>query len=150
MVRALVVGIVLGLTVTGHSQPQQPTAALQSCLADATSGKDRKDLAKWIFLAMAAHPDMKEHAGASYNAAADESSRRMAAMVVRLLADSCLKETRAVVAAGQVTQSFEVAFAGLGQLAMQELMTDKAVASAMSQFEKYLDQKKLNEALIGK
>src|SRR5687767_15053992 len=112
MVRALVVGIILGVSVTGHSQQPQPTAALQSCLADATSGKDRKDLAKWIFLAMAAHPDMKEHAGATYAPAAEESSRRMAAMVVRLLADNCLKETRAVVAAGQVAQSFEVAFAG--------------------------------------
>ena len=30
-----------------------------------TSGKDRKDLARWIFLAMAAHPEMKQHASAN-------------------------------------------------------------------------------------
>jgi hypothetical protein len=152
MVRALVVGVVLGLSVPGHAlQPQPPAAALQTCLADNTSGKDRKDLAKWIFLAMAAHPEMKEHAaGATYAAAADESSRRIAGMVVRLLAESCLKETRTVVQTGQITQSFEVAFSRLGELAMQELMSDKSVLAAMSQFEKYMDQKRFNEALIGK
>jgi hypothetical protein len=93
---------------------------------------------------------MKEHAGAISAAAAEETSRRIAGMVVRLLTESCLKETRVVVQTGQITQSFEVAFARLGELAMQELMTDKSVLAAMSQFEKYMDQKRFNEALIGK
>src|SRR3982751_4847671 len=37
--------------------------SLGTCLADNTSGRDRKELAKWIFVAMSAHPDMKDVAG---------------------------------------------------------------------------------------
>ena len=36
-----------------------PIEATKTCLSDNTSGKDRKLLAKWIFLAMAAHPEFK-------------------------------------------------------------------------------------------
>jgi len=44
----------------------------------------------------------------------------------------------------------ELAFQGLGQLAMQELMTDKVVQDSMGLFERYLDQKRLTEALAVK
>ena len=148
MTRAFVLTVLLSVPLAGHGQ--QPTAAFQACLADSTSGRDRKDLAKWIFLAMAAHPEMREHASPNTARAADESSRRVAALVVRLLADDCVKETKAVIQGGPFTQSFQVAFARLGELAMQELMTDKAVATAMGDFEQYLDKKRLEQALIGK
>ncbi len=129
---------------------QQPAGALTQCLADNTTGKDRKDLAKWIFLAMAAHPEMKQHASAETAAAADQSSRTMAALVVRLLTESCPNEARAAFKSGQASQALEVAFAGLGQLAMQELMTDKAVQDSMSLFERYLDTKRLMETLAAR
>jgi hypothetical protein len=48
------------------------------------------------------------------------------------------------------SQTFEAAFSRLGQLAMQELMTEQSVQAAMGQFEKYLDKKRLDAALIGK
>ena len=146
MLRTSIVAAVLiiGLPV----QAQQPGNALSTCLADSTSGKDRKDLAKWIFLAMAAHPEMKPHANVSAETM-DESSRTMAALVTRLLADSCVSETRAVMSTGG-PQSLPLAFQSLGQLAMQELMTDKAVQDSMSLFQRYLDQQRLNEALSGK
>src|SRR5579862_8332624 len=113
---------------------QEPVDALRTCVADNTSGKDRKDLAKWIFFAMAAHPEIKPYAGTNVSAAADESSQKMAALVTRLLTDSCLSEVRAVVKTGQGTQAVKVASEGLGQLAMQELSADKAVQGAMGQF----------------
>jgi hypothetical protein len=137
------------LTVSVSAQGQQPADALKTCLADSTSGKDRKDLAKWIFLAMAAHPEMKQYASDNAVTAADQSSRTVAALVTRLLSDSCVNETRAVVKIGG-SQSLQVAFSGLGQLAMQELMADKSVIESVGLFERYLDQKRLAVALAVK
>ena len=148
MGRAFFVVLVLSVSLTGHGQ--QPTEAFQACLADNTTGKDRKDLAKWIFLAIGSHPEMRDQRSPNHAAAADEASRRMAALVVRLLAQDCVKETKAVIKGEQVAQSFEIAFSRLGELAMQELMADKSVVAAVGAFEKYLDKKRLDEALIGK
>ena len=118
-----------------------PVDALRGCLADSTSGRDRKDLAKWIFLAMAAHPEMKQHSvGAA--AAGVESSKAVAALVTRLLTESCAKEAKAVMATGDAGTAMRLAFEGLGQLAMAELMTDKAVEEAMGGFARYLDRER--------
>jgi hypothetical protein len=123
--------------------------ALKTCVTDNTSGRDRKDLAKWVFFAMAAHPEMKQYADANAAAAADESSQKMAALITRLLTESCVSEVRAVMNTGQGSQSLKLAFETLGELAMQELMADESVHEAMSSFERYVDQARLKEALAG-
>lgn len=148
MTRAFVLTMLLSVWLPGHGQPSQD--AFQTCLADNTSGKDRKELAKWIFLAMAAHPEIRDQVGPFNAAASQESSRRIASLVVRLLAQDCVRETKAIIKGDQVARSFELAFSRLGELAMQELMADKSVQSAVAEFEKYLDKKRLEEALIGK
>ena len=145
MPRLLIVALLVAVPVS--AQAQSPADALRTCLADSTSGKDRKDLAKWIFLAMAAHPEMKQHASAQAATASDDSSRTMAALVTRLLTDSCVNETRAVMKLGEGAQSMQLAFQGLGALAMQELMADKSVQGSMGLFERYLDKDRLNQAL---
>ncbi len=119
--------------------------ALERCLADGTTGKDRKELARWVFLAMAAHPEMKQLANAT-PAAVDESSRRTAALFNRLLADTCAKEVKAAMQGGG-TQAIQPAFNVLGQLAMRELMGDKDVMGTMAVFERYIDQPRINAAL---
>jgi hypothetical protein len=147
MFRLAVVAVML--TVSVSAQAQQPGDTLRTCLADSTSGKDRKDLAKWIFLSIAAHPEMKRYASDNAATAADQSSRTIGVLVTRLLTDSCVNETRAVMQIG-ASQSIEVAFAGLGQLAMQELMADKSVKESMGLFERYLDHKRFTDVLAGK
>ena len=147
MLRSLVVAALLAVSVS--AQGGQPADALKTCLADSTSGKDRKDLAKWIFLAMAAHPEMNGLLTANLATELDESSKKIAALFTRLLTESCLSETRAVVATGQGSQSISLAFEGLGQLAMQELMAHKSVQDSMGYFERYLDQKRLMAPMAG-
>jgi len=44
----------------------------------------------------------------------------------------------------------EVAFEGLGKIAMQELMAEKSVQDSMGVFMRYFDQKALNDLLAGK
>ena len=119
--------------------------ALNQCLADNTSGKDRKDLAKWVFMAMAIHPEIKELSNISTEAR-DKSNQTVGRLVTRLLSESCVEHTRAVMqneGPGALQASFEV----LGRLAMQELMSNSEVGPALGSFEKYLDRKKLESVL---
>jgi hypothetical protein len=128
---------------------RQPERTLQACLAEETSGKDRTDLAVWVFLAMSSHPSMKQFAADGAADAMTDSSRRIGTLVTRLLAESCVKETRAAITGGGA-QSLQLAFEGLGQLAMQELMIDKSVRDSMAAFQEYVDQRRLMEAFIAK
>ena len=66
------------------------------------------------------------------------------------MTESCLNETRSVMQGGQGSRSFQFAFEGLGQLAMFELMADPSVQANMSVFQRYIDQKRINEAFTGK
>ena len=150
MLRWLIVAVMVGMfAVPVSAQEDQSANALKQCVADNTSGKDRKELAKWIFLAMAAHPDIKQYANAG-PAAVDDSSRTIANLVTRLLTESCVNETRAVVQGGVGSRSFQLAFEGLGQLAMRELMADQSVQASMSVFQRYIDQKRFNDAFAPK
>jgi len=136
-------------SVKPGSAALEPIDALRTCVTDNTSGKDRKDLAKWVFFAMAAHPEIRQYADAKVADAADESSKTMAALVTRLLTDSCVSEVKAVMKTGQGSEAVKLAFTTLGALAMQELMADKAVQDAMGSFGRYVDQTRLNAALSG-
>jgi hypothetical protein len=140
----LTVIVLLAVSVAAYAQPQ--SNALTSCLADNTSGKDRKDLASWIFLAMAAHPEIKQYASANRSAAEDKSARTMAALVTRLLTESCANETKAVVKAGG---SFDLAFRNLGELAIQELMAETSVKESMELFRRYLDKERFRKLRAG-
>jgi hypothetical protein len=148
MLRWLIVAVMLAIPTL--AQAQGPVNALKTCVTDNTSGRDRKDLAKWVFFAMAAHPEMKPYADAKVAAAVDESSQKMAALVTRLLTESCVNEVRAVMKTGQGSQALRFAFESLGQLAMQELMADKTVQDTMGLFQRYVDQTRLKEALADK
>jgi len=136
-------------TLSFAAAAQTPTADLSSCLADNTSGKDRKDLAKWVFLAMASHPEIRQYASADAAAGSQDTYKVTAALFTRLLADDCARQTQAAVKDGGAV-AIQVAFQSLGQLAMQELMSNKDVAANMGAFEKYLDKDKLNKALAPK
>lgn len=123
--------------------------ALSKCLAENTTGKERKQFAHWVFLAMGAHPEIKQHLSPSAAAAADEANKTLARTFMRLVTENCVKEARSAYENGGAV-AFQSSFGVLGQLAMQELMGDRAVAESMSAFEKYLDAEKLNQALVAK
>ena len=60
-------------TLSFAAAAQTPTADLSSCLAENTWGKDRKDLAKWVFLAMASHPEIRQYASADAAAGSQDT-----------------------------------------------------------------------------
>jgi len=124
------------------------TDAMSACLADNTTGKDRKDLAKWIFVAMAAHPELQGLA-VSPDKTREQMDMAIGALVTKLLSQSCAEQTRNAMQK-EGNQAMQAAFSSLGQLAMQELMSNTSVRSSVSGFEKYLDRKKLEAALATK
>ncbi|MCG2575784.1 hypothetical protein LZ012_02105 [Dechloromonas sp. XY25] len=123
-------------------------AALTSCLTDNTSGKDRKDLAKWVFAAMASHPEIREFANVA-DKVRDQTSNTMGVLVTRLLSEDCAKQTQAAIKNEGAT-AMQTAFRALGGLAMQELMSNPDVNASFSTFEKYLDRKKIEAAIPAK
>lgn len=142
--------LALALVTPLAAQAQAPSAsavqALSQCLADNTSGKDRKGLARWIFVAMASHPEIKQFAAPDLGQQTDAVHRDTAATFMRLLTETCAVPTRDAASTGG-SLAIQQAFQTLGQLAMQELMSDPSVAAGMGQFERYLDQAKLSETL---
>jgi hypothetical protein len=146
MLRCAVLFAVLLAPATLGAQPQ--VDALGSCLADSTTGKDRKDLATWMFLGMAAHPDIRQYAAPTASADAEASAKVMGTLVTRLLTENCAAQTKAVMADGG-SAAMEAAFGRLGQLAMQELMAAPEVSSTMGIFEKHLDQAQFMKLAAG-
>jgi hypothetical protein len=133
------------VAASAASQANQAVEAFSQCISDNTTGKDRKALARWIFVSMGAHPEMRVIAPIP-PAISEDTSRAAGELLSRLLADSCATQTKAAVrAVGPI--AVQHAFTVLGQLAMQELMTDKDVAAGMASFQKHLDSKKLEPIL---
>lgn len=119
--------------------------ATKSCFADSTSGKDRKMLGKWVFLAMVAHPEMSGLSAAT-PAQIEQSNKDLAALFMRLVTRDCKDQMRTMLAQDG-SQSIKVAFEYLGQIAMQELMSHPAVNARISEFEKHIDPAALQRAL---
>jgi len=141
---ALMTSFALSGAATAASTPIEAT---QTCLSDSTSGKDRKLLAKWIFLAMAAHPEFKSISTASAQEN-ETTSRDIADLITRLMTVDCKSQMQDLMATDtDVSNALKVAFSHLGQVAMQELMANKDVEASISQFGKFIDEEKLTSAL---
>ncbi len=137
---------VLALAGFAHiSIAQTSTEALSACVADNTSGKDRKDLARWVFFAMASHPEIKQFSSPNIQSATGETDRTIAKLFTRLLAESCLSQTQVAYKQGG-SKAIEIAFQTFGQLAMQEIMSNPEVSSTMSRFQSELDEASLRKA----
>jgi hypothetical protein len=142
--RFVIVALLAAATNLAHAQV--PINPLAQCLADSTSGKDRKELARWVFLAMAAHPEIQQFASPSAAAAQAAAHKTMAETVTRLLTVSCVGETRTAFKQGG-SNAIQVAFQTLGQLAMQELMSNPNVGATMGAFERHIDQSRFRDVL---
>ena len=122
--------------------------AVGTCLTDSTTGKDRKDLIKWIFVAVSKHPELSELS--SVTPEVEETvNRRLGELFTRLVAQDCPTEIAAMVKThgpSSLSQPFEV----LGKVAMQELMTHPNVAASLAALDRYVDQSRLEPVLQGK
>ena len=139
-IAAFAVGIAFGLPAAAQS----PADVFANCMIDTLNGKQRKNLAKWIFLSMSAHPEIKPYANASASDI-DQSDRYIGRLITRLLTVDCPNELRA--AAKSDPQAVEKAFQLVGKIAMQELTTNQATMRALTNYIRYADQAKIKRIL---
>ena len=137
-----------GLAISASPAIAGPaTEALTNCVANNTTGKDRKELAQWVFIAMAAHPEIQPLANVT-EASRDKFDKKLAVLATRLIAEQCRAEAKTAIEQ-EGSESFEAAFGALGKLAMRELMSSPAVNESFTRYTKYLDKSKFN-AVFGK
>ncbi len=129
-----------------HATPTSD--ALGECLVDKTNGHDRKLLARWIFVTMAAHPELRDMFVMTPQTR-DAANQETANLFTRLVTADCLKETRSAVEKDGAL-AMKLAFSKLGEVAMQELMTNPAVQASFGGLDRYMDRDKLRAAFGGK
>lgn len=140
---ALSLGLVVGIPALADS----PTDAFARCMADALNGKERTNLAKWIFLSMAVHPEIKSSPGVDPKAVRD-SDEYVGKLVTRLLTSDCPNELKKANQADPMAmrKGFEL----VGKVAMQELMTNQNVMKALTNYAQFVDQQKIGKILSEK
>lgn len=147
-VSALIAILVGSCIMISSAQAGPATDALGTCLSDNTTGKERKDLARWVFIGMSSHPDMQTLSRVT-ETNREELDRMMAAVVTRLMTENCRAQARlAMETEGAV--SLQTAFGAIGKLAMQELMSNPNVNASFGNYAKYLDTNKINAVFSGK
>ncbi|MCL2829909.1 MAG: hypothetical protein FWD77_04115 [Betaproteobacteria bacterium] len=130
----------IGLVLMSGAQAGVYADDLGKCLVSSTSSKDKTALIRWIFAITALHPDVASISRVT-DAARDEANRNAAALVERLITQSCKKQANeAIRYEGAV--ALEHGFQVLGQVAMKELMSNKKVSDGFEGYTKYLDKSK--------
>lgn len=118
------------------------TEALSKCIAESTSGKDRKELGQWFFVAMSIHPDIQPYTNVTASQR-DALDQKMAALVTKLMIEDCKAETKAAAAEAN---AIEAAFGSLGRLASQELMSNPEVNASFFRYLNYIDHSRFDSA----
>ncbi|MEN1958107.1 hypothetical protein [Luteimonas changyuni] len=119
---------------------------LSACLVASVTAEDKTALVRWIFGAVASHPEVADISGLTPGSW-DEISRRSAAVFEKLIADKCASESRdAILNEGMA--GYKSAFETLGATAVGGLMTDPAVTKAMADLDSHLSEEKMMKALM--
>lgn len=129
-------------TIAPPSVAGPATDALTTCLADNTTGKDRKDMARWVFIGMSAHPEIQSLSNVT-QADREAFDRKMATLVTMLMTENCTEQVK-LARDKEGSNALKDAFEIIGRLAMQELMSNQNVNVAFTTFTKYVDQNKFN------
>lgn len=143
MFKVVAFGLVLLLPFSAY--PATPTEDLGTCLIDALNGKERKQLAKWIFFAMASHPEISSFSNAT-SQDIESTDKSVGQLVTRLLTEDCPSEMR--LANDSNPLALQKAFELVGQVAMQEIMTSPQVNEAIVGYAKYADMDKIGSILV--
>lgn len=135
--------VFVSFLTSGVAQASQEAQQFGVCLTDSMNGKERKNLAKWIFLGMSSHSIIKPYANVTENDL-ESSNKYVGELITRLITEDCPKQANTASKA-MGSAAFEQAFKVVGEVAMQELMTEPSVGKSLGAFEKYLDQEKFNK-----
>jgi len=139
LIRCLLV--MLSMLTSMHAAAGPYGDDMAKCLVKSSSPEDRAVFIRWLFAAIALHPDVASMATITTQQR-DAFSKRAGALFQRLLTESCRSETQlAIRYEGPAT--IQYAFQVFGQAAAGELFTNPSVAAGMKDLTKYIDQDKI-------
>jgi len=133
------------LSSSAHAGPA--TEALGTCFIQSTSGRDRDTLVKWLFYTMSMNPRIKDIVN-STPIEREKYTKLTASLYERLVFIDCKQETLIAIREDGY-DSLSKSFEQLGEMAAVELMADPAVKNESSELNKYVDDKKWGEFLLG-
>ncbi len=139
--------IIACVSITKLACATATSDALGNCMTDSLSGKERKQFVEYVFMGIAAHPEMKKFSNVTAQDQTD-LNKMMAVLFTRLLTVDCVEQVKQAAKEGG-PQAFQSAFEIVGRLAMQDLMSNKEVNNSMSGFLNYIDKDKF-KALEGR
>lgn len=132
--------LIINLVVIPNKLLSGPTTdRLSVCLVENASTADKVSLVRWIFLALAAHPDVNDlsDVSASKEVVGDVEAAKI---IQRLITRDCMEEVNtALIIDGDV--AIEASFTILGQVAAGSLMENPQVVQRSEGFIQYLDPK---------
>jgi hypothetical protein len=143
-----IITAILLLTLSAPVFAETSEEKLSTCITNTTTGKERKDLARWIFTVMAVHPELSGMSTISAEKR-DEISKLTANTFTSIMTDRCVIELKQVMA-NEGPEGAKRAFESLGRLAMTELMNNQAVTNEVGYYVKFADTEKLGRALYAK
>lgn len=117
--------------------------ALGNCMADNTTGKDRKSLAQWIFSVMSHHPDIQPYANLTEEDKI-QFDKNLARLATKLMTESCKEEARVAVKT-EGGAAIKSAFGSLGKVAMSEITSYPTVTASFANFTQYIDKSKFEK-----
>lgn len=136
------------LTVLPALCSAQVPAVLGECIVAKLSPTDRQDLARWVFLSMATHPEVKPLA-AENGEATQAAARKVGALFTHTLRDTCAEQAKeAAQAGGPPVVASTIHF--FTQLGVQELMTNKDVLASLASFGPFADREGIDRAVRAK
>ncbi|ACB76883.1 hypothetical protein [Opitutus terrae] len=119
--------------------------ALGKKLVSSTTSEEKALFVRWMFVAMALHPDLKDMSSIT-PAQREEVNRAVAKLIMRMLTETCAVEAKEAVKY-EGASAIESAFNLFGQIAARELFTNPEVGAGMAELQKYFDSKAVEEAL---
>lgn len=138
---------IMGTVISLPASAENGAKTLGNCLVDSLNGKERKILARWIFLSMASHPDIKTYSKASATDV-NNTDKVVGQLITRLLVDDCPSQLKS--ANKQDPLAVQKSFELVGKVAMQELMSNQNVMKAITNYAQYADIEKINAILANK
>ncbi|MDR7150957.1 hypothetical protein J2W49_002930 [Hydrogenophaga palleronii] len=136
--KALALGLSVLLSVPSYAAT--PTEKLATCLVDALNGKERKQLVKFMFFALASHPELSSASNITAEER-DAAERVYGGLMTRLITENCPSETKAAYEFSPL--AVQEAFQMIAQVAMAEITADPKVTASLSSYMKYADVNKI-------
>ena len=115
------------------------------CLVKSTTTEEKALLVKWIFSVAALHPNVSSVSSVT-GEQRTELAKGVASMFEALLTKTCKTQTMEALRY-EGSSTIQTSFGVLGQAAMMELFSNPAVRDGIGEFAKYVDGKKLQDAL---